>query len=174
MAVLSKFIECCCIHSAEETSSSEKCLNTNTGPFVPYKDSPSKVEIADDVIAKIFAAERNDAALQADLQSTIHAYGWYDGLAATILAALENAIKTGKEMAPAVKSAYEKSVTAMKKIEEWAEEHPEMAVVITTLVALGILALMIPWLMAYLGFAEEGIVEGKVAICHYNKILTNV
>jgi hypothetical protein len=34
--------------------------------------------------------------------------------------------------------------------------------VLVTLIALGVLAIMMPWLMAWLGFAEEGIVEGKL------------
>jgi hypothetical protein len=40
-----------------------------------------------------------------------------------------------------------------------------MAAVITTLIALGILAVMVPWVMAYLGFAEEGILEGELVTC---------
>jgi hypothetical protein len=64
-------------------------------------------------------------------------------------------------MGPAVKAAYEKAVAAVNKVKEWAEAHPEMTAVIITLIALGVLALMVPWLAASLGFAEEGIIEGK-------------
>lgn len=169
MAVLSKLLGCCCIHTDPELSFSETRLTTNTDAYVPYKDNPSKAEVADEIVAKLFAAEKNDAALQADLQSIIHAYGWYDGLANAILAALENAIKLGEEMGSAMKAAYEKAVAAVNKVKEWAEAHPEMAAVIITLIALGVLALMIPWLMAYLGFAEEGIIEGKFVACFYSK-----
>jgi hypothetical protein len=169
MAVLSKLLECCCIYTDQELPLSEKCLTTNTDSYIPYKDNPSKAELADKIIAKLFAAEKNDAALQADLQSVIHAYGWFDDLATAILAALENAIKIGEKMGPAVKTAYEKAVAAVNKVKEWAEAHPEMTAVIITLIALGVLALMIPWLMAYLGFAEEGIIEGKFVTCFYSK-----
>ncbi len=162
MAVLSKLLECCCIYTDQELPFSKKS-------YIPYKDNPSKAELADEIIAKLFAAEKNDAALQADLQSIIHAYGWFDDLAAAILAALENAIKIGEKMGPAVKTAYEKAVAAVNKVKEWAEAHPEMTAVIITLIALGVLALMIPWLMAYLGFAEEGIIEGKFVTCFYSK-----
>jgi len=161
MAVLSKLLGFCCIHPDQEPFFSEKSLTTNTDNYIPYKDSPNKAELANEIIAKLFAAQKNDAILQADLRSTIHAYGFYDGLAAAILAGLEKAIKLGEEMGPAVKAAYEKAVAAVNEVNEWAEAHPEMAAVIITLIALGVLALMIPWLMAYLGFAEEGIIEGK-------------
>lgn len=165
MAVLSKLLGCCCIHTDQELSFTEKRYTTNTDSYILYKDNPSKAELADEFIAKLFAAENNDAVLQADLKSLIHAYSWYDGLAAAILAALENAIKLREEMGSAVKAAYEKAVTAVNKVKEWAEEHPKMTAVIITLIALGVLALMIPWLMAYLGFAEEGIIEGKFITC---------
>lgn len=169
MVVLSKLLRCCCIHTDQELSFSEKRLTTDTDSYVPFKDNPSKAELADEIIVKLFSAEKNDAALQADLQSVIHAYGWYDGLATAIIAALENAIKIGEKMGPAVKTAYEKAVAAVNKVKEWAEAHPEMTAVIITLIALGVLALMIPWLMAYLGFAEEGIIEGKFVTCSYSK-----
>jgi uncharacterized membrane protein YadS len=64
-------------------------------------------------------------------------------------------------MGVVVKAAYEKAVVAVNKVKEWAEAHPEETAIIITLIALGVLALMMPWLMGYLGFAEEGIIEGK-------------
>ncbi|XTI89217.1 hypothetical protein V2W45_1237519, partial [Cenococcum geophilum] len=91
----------------------------------------------------------------------------YDGFTTAILAALENAIKIGEEMGLAVKTAYKKAVVAVNKVKEWAEVHPEMTAVIITLITLGVLALIIPWLMAYLGFAKEGIIKGKFVTCFY-------
>ncbi|KAF2433997.1 hypothetical protein EJ08DRAFT_573595, partial [Tothia fuscella] len=119
--------------------------------------------LADQIVAKLIAANKNDAILKADLQSTIHTYGWYDGLAAAVLAALENAIRMGDKMQPAMKSAYEKAAAEVGKVNGWATDHPEIAALLVTLIALGILAIMIPWLMAWLGFAEEGILEGSWA-----------
>ncbi|KAF2235552.1 hypothetical protein EV356DRAFT_420729, partial [Viridothelium virens] len=130
---------------------------------VPYQDNKSEAEVAHDIIIKLFAAEKNDAALRADLQSTVHACGWYDGLAAAILSALEQAIKLNADMGSAMKDAYGKAAAAVNHITEWAEAHPEMAAVVVTLIALGVLALMMPWLMAYLGFTEEGILEASWA-----------
>ncbi|QSZ36353.1 hypothetical protein DSL72_006229 [Monilinia vaccinii-corymbosi] len=158
MEILSTLFECCYICGDQRSTSDEKPISAH-----PYKDHPSRAELVDEFVAKLFAAEKNDAILQADLESTIHTYGWYDGFAASILAALENAIRRGQEMAPAMKSAYVKAIAGVKKIKEWAEAHPEMAAVIVTLVAIGVLALLTPWLMGYLGFAEEGIVEGSWA-----------
>jgi hypothetical protein len=60
MAVLSKLLGCCCIHTDQELSS-EKRLTTNTDSYIPYKDDPSKDDLANEIIAKLFAAEKNDA-----------------------------------------------------------------------------------------------------------------
>jgi hypothetical protein len=65
-------------------------------------------------------------------------------------------------MAPAIRDAYIKAEGGVNKVKDWAEANPEMSAVIVTLVALGILALMMPWVLAYLGFAEDGILEGKL------------
>ena len=157
----SKLFSCCGSRSDHSSRLSEKNLTTDPNHYAKYQDHPSKAELADQIVAKLLAANKNDAILKADLQSTIHAYGWYDGLAAAVLAALENAIRLGKEMGPAMKSAYEKAAAEVSKVEEWAAEHPEMTAVLVTLVALGVLAIMMPYLMAWLGFAEAGIVEGK-------------
>ncbi|OCK73706.1 hypothetical protein K432DRAFT_364519 [Lepidopterella palustris CBS 459.81] len=163
MTTFSDFLSCCCIRSDQSSRLSEKHLSINPGHYATYQDHPSKAELADQIVAKLLAADKNDAILKADLQSTIHTYGWYDGLAAAVLAALENAIKLGEEMGPAMKSAYEKAVAGVNMVEEWAAEHPEMVAVLVTIIALGVLAIMTPWLMAWLGFAEEGIVEGSWA-----------
>lgn len=162
MPILSELFSCCCVRSDRASSHSEKCLAAHSGHYAAYKDNLTEGELASQIVAKLFAADRNHAILKADLQSTIHTYGWYDGLAAAVLAALENAIKQGQEMGPAMKSAYEKAVAGVNSVKRWAEEHPVIAAVLITLIALGVLAILTPWLMAWLGFAEEGIVEGEM------------
>jgi hypothetical protein len=176
MIVFSKLLSCCCVRSNHTSCPSEKLLNDDLGNYAGYQDHPNKTELADQIVAKLFAAEKNDAVLEADLRSIIHTYGWYDGLAAAVLAALENTIKLGEKMGPAMKSAYDKAVDGINSVKEWAGEHPKMTAVILTLIALGVLAIMMPWLMAWLGFAEEGIVEGKLTAssCSGTKILIMV
>jgi hypothetical protein len=167
MEFFSKSLSCCYIHYNRSVRLSEKHVAADSGIYTAYKDHPSKAEVADQIVAKLFAADSTNAILQADLKSTIHTYGWYDGLAAAVLAALEGAIRLGLEMGPVMKSAYEKAAIEVNKVEEWAGDHPEMATVLATLIALGVLAIMMPWLLAWLGFAEEGIVEGTLAARFY-------
>jgi len=79
-----------------------------------------------------------------------------------VLAAVENAIRLREEMGPAMKAAFEKAVAGVNMVEEWVGEHPEMTALLVTLIALGILAVVTPWLVTWLGFAEEGIVEDRL------------
>jgi hypothetical protein len=167
MASLLKLLECCFVD--DESSTFTKHRTETEYSLFSDKEGPTPTEVADQIVSKLFNAKKNDAALQSDLQSTIHAYGWYDNLAAAIISALEKAISLREYMGPAMKAAYLRSVTAVKQVKAWAEEHPEMAGVIVTLVALGVLALMIPWLMGFLGFVEEGIIEGKLMLTYKMK-----
>lgn len=162
--VLPSIFSCFCVRPRHTSRRFEKHPTTDRGRCNAYYDHPTKPELAEQIVAKLLAADKNDAALEADLQSAIHSFGWYDGLAAAVLARLEEALELGKEMGPAMRSAYEKATAGIDKVEEWAGDHPEMAAVIVTLIAIGILAVMTPWLLAWLGFAEEGIVEGKLAL----------
>lgn len=159
MSLFSKLLECCCFPASPQSFHLEKCHFTDPN-YAPYRDKRSQAEVADNIVVKLFAAEDIDT-LQADLESTIHASGWYNGLAAAVLAALEKAIESQTRMGSAVKAAYDKAVTALHHVMEWTNAHPKLTAVALTLVALGVLALMTPWLMGYLGFAEEGILEGE-------------
>ncbi|ORY17016.1 hypothetical protein BCR34DRAFT_475514 [Clohesyomyces aquaticus] len=162
MSFLSKLTGCLCIappHSRSRSPSEKLALITNS----PYTDHPTASEVAEKIIHKLYTTPTNNAALRADLKSTMHTYGWYDNLATAILCALESALKVGKDMGPAMKEAYDKAVAMVNKVEEWAHANPEMAGVMLTLIALGVLAVLMPWVMAYLGFAEEGIVEASWA-----------
>jgi hypothetical protein len=118
MGAFSKLLSCCCILSDQNSSLYEEHLATDPTCYATYQDHPNKVELADQIVAKLFAANKNDAILKDDLQSTIRTYGWYDGFAAAALTALENAIRLGEEMWPAMKSSYEKAVRGVSEVED--------------------------------------------------------
>ncbi len=169
MADLSKCLTLCCLQPDEpEPNADEKVpLLSSSSNGTMHAGNPTKGELADEIVAKLFAAKRNDEVLQADLHSAVHAYGLYDGIAAAILEGLKQAIELGKEMGPVMKDAYEKAVAALNKVKEWADENPEMASVIITLMALGVMAVIFPWILTYLGFAESGIIARKFSCLYY-------
>jgi len=91
---------------------------------------------------------------KAALEGTISAYGYHDRIAQYILRKLENVIKKGAPLGKAVKQASERAIA---EAVGFASEHP----VYCTLIALGILVVMAPWVLEVLGFAELGPIEGK-------------
>ena len=91
----------------------------------------------------------NDIAYQAG--------GWHEWLAQRVLQGMESAIKAGKEMSPAFVAVYERAYQAAEIFEGFARDHP----VFVTLVGVGILVVLAPYVLEILGFGELGIVEGE-------------
>jgi hypothetical protein len=117
----------------------------------------SDTDVAHEIIEKLFTTEKHGNALKSELQGIIQANGWREGLAEAIFNATEVAVRNGRSMGPVIHDAYDKAVLALKNIEEFVEENP----VLCSIIALGIIALLMPWLLSALGFAEAGITEGK-------------
>lgn len=100
------------------------------------------------------ATKPQDPELQKALKDTISTYGYHDRVAQYILQKLEKALKKGAALGKALKEASER---ATAEAVGFAKEHPAYC----TLVALGILVVMAPWVLEIFGFAELGPVEGK-------------
>jgi hypothetical protein len=71
-------------------------------------------------------------------------------LAAIVLTAKDNADTKFRE-------AYDKAVESTQVIEGLVKEHP----VYSTIIALGILAIMCPWVITALGFTLKGVAKGE-------------
>jgi hypothetical protein len=148
-----------------------ECLlgNVEDGPLVTYRPSyhiidrklhldPSTEDIASSFLSTLFAAERPGQDLECRLQEIIRSYGWRDGLAERILKGIEAAVNAGGAMGGAMKDALGK---AKAVAEDFVREHPILATELAILIALGILVILVPWVIAALGFGEEGIAAGK-------------
>jgi hypothetical protein len=116
---------------------------------LPPPDGSDAQKTANDCVELLFSANRNDPHLKAKLDNIISVYGWSDYLAEKILDGIVEALENGKEMATAIKDAFEKSTDAALS---FAKEHPYYS----TLIALGILVLLSPWAIEALGFGELG------------------
>jgi hypothetical protein len=122
---------------------------------LPPADPRSPESIASDILTKILNADTPES-LNKQLSEVISTDGWSDAIAAALLHGLENAIKTGAEMAQAAADAVAQSKDAAIS---FAKDHPVYA----TLLALGVLALLTPWALEILGFGELGPIEGSFA-----------
>ncbi|KAJ6003000.1 hypothetical protein N7451_005547 [Penicillium sp. IBT 35674x] len=122
---------------------------------LPPVDGRSPESIASDIVTKILNADSVES-LRKQLKEELSIESWSEAIAEAILAGLENAIKAGTEMAKAAADAAAKSKDAAI---DFATDHPAYA----TLIALGILALLMPWALEIIGFGELGPIEGSFA-----------
>ncbi|KAI9719632.1 MAG: hypothetical protein M1812_003403 [Candelaria pacifica] len=127
-------------------------------------------EAASSIITAMLSAEKPGTSLNLTIQSLVHqAGGWSEYLATKILNALETFLKAGKQLSPTMQEAYDKACEAAKVIQEFSTEHPIATEVLVTIIALGILVILVPYVLdylgfeslEYLGFAESGPMSGK-------------
>lgn len=111
-------------------------------------------------------AQKPGPSLDATIQSIVHAAGgWSEYLAAKALAALEGVLKAGgKPLSAAMQVAYDKACEAFKATKGFAIDHPIATEVVITVIALGILVELAPYVLELLGFAELGPVEGEFVL----------
>jgi hypothetical protein len=120
-------------------------------------DIRSAVEIADDVVATLMHTKLVGPALKMRLDSIVGAYGWRENIAKYVFEKLAQALQYSHEnLGPAVRDAYHKAWEVAKSIEGFVIEHPVMS----TIIALGVLAIIAPWVLEALGFGESGPIEG--------------
>ena len=122
----------------------------------------SSSEAASSIVSAMLDADKNGPSLDATIQSLVHqAGGWSEYLATKILTALEAVLKAGKQMNPAMQEAYDKACEAAKMIEGFVADHPIATAVFCTVIALGVLVVLAPYVVELIGFSELGPVEGK-------------
>jgi hypothetical protein len=126
-------------------------------------DARPAVEIADDVIATLLHTSLVGPALKMRLDSIVGTYGWRENVAKWVLEKLTQALQYYHEnLGPTVRDAYHKAWEVAKSIEGFVIEHPVMC----TIIALGVLAVIAPWVLPELGFGELGPVEGTYHESH--------
>lgn len=132
---------------------------------------PHKAElIANDVADTILYTGLDGPALQMKIDSMVGTYGWTENIAKRVLEALSRALQDGHEkLGPTIRDAYNKAWEVAETIEGFVIEHP----VFCTVVALGVLALVAPEMLGWLGFAELGPVEGMIAAVAFDSFITD-
>lgn len=155
---------------AEQHIASEKtCLLRSSSPVLPPPNpsspSPSPQLIADEILDLLFEVQQvgnlnsktYSLAHPSSLNDPIHITGWYSAVAKCILAGMEAVVKSGITVSGTIGSAIEK---ARPNSEDFVRKHPLWAGAIITVIALGTLYLLIPWVIEALGFMEAGPLAG--------------
>lgn len=124
-------------------------------------------------MSAISDADKIGSSLRATIQSHVHAAGgWSEYLAKKIVLAMEAVLKAGDTLKGPMQEMKDKAEEALKATEGFATDHPVWMAVIFTVIALGILVLVAPYAVEWLGFCagfgELGPIEGKsrfLAVC---------
>ena len=140
--------------------------STSTIASTPNEKAPIHIltaeEAAKKIVGALLTADAVGPALDARIQSFAHqAGGWSESLARCVLSGLEAVLKAGEAVGAAMPAAYDKACEAAKVFEEFVAEHPLATAAFCTVIALGILVFMAPWVLEALGFGAFGPVEGE-------------
>jgi len=122
--------------------------------------SHKDAEASQQIILALQEAEKSRQEIQLNVARVVNANGWTESLAKAILTRLTAGLESGMQMKGPLQDAFYKAVA---EAFEFAHGHP----VYTTVVALGILAVLLPWVIEALGFwagfGEAGPLEGSFA-----------
>lgn len=144
-----------CLGGSDPESTTVQSPSEKKQTIIP-NDSRIANEIADEVIQALLRAEKGGEHLRRTLDNIVGASGWTEKIAEWTLAKLEQALKETSKLGPALKLAYDKTLETAYAIEGFVKEHP----VFCTVIALGVLVILAPWVIEALGFGVLGPVEG--------------
>lgn len=148
-------------HSNHQLNTSEKSSFLEAGVNPPRLTCE---EAATQIVNVLFETNRDSFSLMAHIDDiAAQAGGWSQWLADKIRQGMEAAIQAGKEMSAAMAVAYDKACEAAKVFEHFAEDHPLATAVFVTVIAIGVLAILAPYVIEFLGFGELGPIEGELA-----------
>ncbi|KAK0725571.1 hypothetical protein B0H67DRAFT_598780 [Lasiosphaeris hirsuta] len=138
-------------------------------PAVDRTPPRSADDVAAEIIALLRRAEKPGLALTQQIDDTAGTTGWSEWLAERVLHMLEATLedgrnKWGEALTNAGEHALETAQEIFRELVQYVKEHPLeiAALVLLSLVALGVLARLVPVVLELLGFGMEGPVEGEV------------
>ncbi|CAN9204461.1 unnamed protein product [Alternaria alternata] len=150
-------LPCGTAEAKDETYPNEKAALLSAAT----SNSRLTAETADNVIAILLTTSLTGPALHMQLDSVVGASGWRSNMAKYVLEKLTAALQASHErLGPTIRSAYHRAWEAAQSIEGFVIEHPVMC----TVIALGVLAVVAPWVLEALGFTELGPVQASSAL----------
>ncbi|KAL5405789.1 hypothetical protein PMIN04_012235 [Paraphaeosphaeria minitans] len=128
-------------------------------PLVDPCQPRTAEEAASRVVHALLQADKAGPDLKRTLDGIVGSYGWTEKIAERVLVQLHVALREAEKLQGPVKEAYDKACSAALAVEGFVKEHP----VFFTVIALGVIITIAPWVLEALGFAELGPLEGSFA-----------
>ncbi|OLN87069.1 hypothetical protein CCHL11_06479 [Colletotrichum chlorophyti] len=138
----------------QHCTAAEKHLGViSSQPVRPAQDA------ATEFINILRTAKKGGKDLEHRLRCIVSTTSWTEEIAKLILGGVETLVRNRDTVGQVVREAMDRAIDAAVSAFEFAKEHP----VFVTVVALGILVIIAPWVMEALGFGEFGPVAGTFA-----------
>ncbi|PPJ60460.1 hypothetical protein CBER1_11685 [Cercospora berteroae] len=135
-----------------------------------FRDEPSKdrADTISEVLGVLLTATAAPEKATRALEEIVRDSGWWDAWTAkALLSAIEDLLRSGKDMASTMEAAVDWAVCEAAKIpelaEQFAKEHPLMVGIVCAIVALGVLYIFWPAVLELLGFGSDGPIEESFA-----------
>lgn len=154
--ILSLFSSCLTRRQAQPSNS--KASNYKTTVDLAPEPSPSETKAASSLLSLLLTAEKPGIEFKQAGQNIVRPCGWTDWLAQRLLDGLVDALSTGQALGIAAKEAYDR---VSGEAEAFARAHPVLYEVLVVVIAIGIFAVLMPWVVEALGFGELGPVAGE-------------
>ncbi|KAK1977444.1 hypothetical protein LZ30DRAFT_601228 [Colletotrichum cereale] len=116
-------------------------------------------EAADEFVDILRTAEKGGKDLARRLENVVTASSWTEEIAKYILQGVEGLVRHRDTIGQVVREATDKAADAAESIFDFARDHP----VFVTVVAIGVLVVVAPWVIEALGFGELGPVANSFA-----------
>ena len=155
-AVLEAIINC--LTGAQLETDTATRYDEKTALPAPHEPHTAE-EVAHRIVETIIEADKCGADLKRTLDDVVGEYGWTEKVAEWVLFKLEQALRSAEKLRGPLREAYDKACGAAVAVEGFVQEHP----VFCTVIALGVLVVIAPWVLGVLGFAELGPIEGTSA-----------
>ena len=99
---------------------------------------------------------------------------WLADVWARVLADLEELLASAgtNALGDGMRAAVDRAREVAREVFGWVGEHPVLTGALLAVVTLGVFALLMPWGLGCLGFAEEGIVAGRSRLSSYGVLKT--
>ncbi|GKT59992.1 hypothetical protein ColTof4_00133 [Colletotrichum tofieldiae] len=112
----------------------------------------SAQDAASEFVDILRTAEKGGKNPERRLRNIVTANSWTEELAKYILQGVEALVRHRDTIGQVVREAMDKSTDAAESVFEFAKDHP----VFVTIIAIGVLVIIAPWVLEALGFGELG------------------
>ncbi|KAI3391561.1 hypothetical protein diail_7155 [Diaporthe ilicicola] len=148
-----------CLPGHSSHSRQQPTITEKQGGVITEQPVRAPEDAADDFIDILRISEKGGKDFERRLKNVVSVDSWTEDVAMYILQGVEALVQHHYTVGEVVRDAINKSTDAAEAIFDSAKDHP----VLVTIVALGVLAIIAPWVLEALGFGELGPVADTFA-----------